>query len=478
MRRGARIRRNSTFSFVSSAVRLGTNLLLFVGIARLYGPEAFGQFATAHIYLTLLLYIADFGLDLLLATEIAKDAQNAQVLMERFLPLKLALGSIATVAMWGLTLFSGTSPETKTLMVILSVGLLGTTITTFYFAVGRGFEQLHHEALVVSYQQGFLLGALVVLGWSRMPLEWFAAAFVASRLLGLILIHRRIKKRMSLRIGRVTFKNWRGAFAQGLPWGGNLIFGALFFQLDALLISGWLGDQSAGIYQSAMKLLVVVLAIPDVLVNALLPVFARLYAEARDRWEELGRITSRTLLYLALPFGMMFMIYPGQVLPLVYGAGGFEEATPILRVFGAVLIVRFSVEVFGLALTTTRRQIVRMWIVFAATILNLALNAFAIPRLGILGAAYVSLICNIGVGAGYMIAARRVGFRLRSLVGTRTGAALALSSIVGLILFHQMSNSLLVGIFTLFVGCPLLCYAVGYAKEERKVIFAMPTRIS
>lgn len=477
MKRGARIRRNSTLSFVAAAVRMGTNMLLFVGIARFYGAEAFGQFATAHVYLTLFLYLADFGLDLLLATEIAQDNGRAKALIEGYLPLKLAVGIIATVAMWGAAFSFGSSLTTMTVMVILSLGLLATTLSTFYFAIGRGFEQLHHEALVVSGQQGVLLVALLALGVAGISLEWIAVAFVASRILGLMLIQRRISRRLSLHIGTVTFRNWRRTFAQGLPWGGNLVFGALYFQLDTLLISGWLGDQSAGIYQSAMKLVVVVLAIPDVMVSALLPVFARLYAESRERWEELGRIASKTMMYLALPFGLAFMIYPEEILALAYGAGGFIEAAPVLRVLGAVLIVRFSVELFALALTTTQNQMIRMRIVAGATLLNLTLNVFAIPLFGILGAAYVSLICNIAVGVGYIWTARRVGFQVGFLVGVRSLAVLALSVTVGLVLAQKLDKLTLAGISALFVGCPILSYTIGYTKQERQTVFALPTRL-
>jgi polysaccharide transporter, PST family len=457
---------------------MGTNMLLFIGIARLYGPEAFGQFATAHVYLTLLLYVADFGLDLLLATEIAKDTVHAQSLMERFLPLKLVLGSMATVAMWGAAFVSGSSPATMVLMAILSLGLLATSLSTFYFAVARGFEQLHHEAVVVSYQQGFLLGALVLLGWARMSLEWLALAFVASRIIGLVLIHRRVTKRLSLTIGRVSFRDSKEALLQGLPWGGNLVFSALFFQLDTLLISGWLGDQSAGIYQSAMKLAVVVLAIPDVLVSALLPVFARLHAESRERWEELGRIASRTMLFLSLPFGMLFMIYSEEILLLIYGGSGYVAAASVLRVLGAVLVVRFGVETFALALTTTRHQNIRMWIVLGATILNFGLNAIMIPRFGIIGAAYVSLTCNILVGLGYVVMAQRVGFWLRLLLDMRTVVAVALSALMGLLLVQYGSGSLVAGLFVIFILCPLACYAAGYSKGERRMVFALPSRIS
>ena len=45
-----RIGSNSFFSILTQFIRLLANAVLFIGIARVYGVEAFGQFTTAHTY--------------------------------------------------------------------------------------------------------------------------------------------------------------------------------------------------------------------------------------------------------------------------------------------------------------------------------------------------------------------------------------------------------------------------------------------
>ncbi|MBU1298287.1 MAG: oligosaccharide flippase family protein, partial [Bacteroidetes bacterium] len=72
-----RIRHNSFFSFLSSFTRLLTNFLFFIGIARFYGAEIFGSFTAAHTLSLLFLYLADFGLDLMLTTQVARSKVNA-----------------------------------------------------------------------------------------------------------------------------------------------------------------------------------------------------------------------------------------------------------------------------------------------------------------------------------------------------------------------------------------------------------------
>lgn len=474
----SRLHRNSFFSFLSSSVRMGGSMLLFVGIARLYGTEAFGRFTAAHVYLTLFLPLADFGLDLLLASEIARDRFQAVSLFRRLISVKLITGSVATLAMCSIAFVSGMSAGTTVMTILLSVSVLGTTLSTFFYAVCRGFEELHHEMRVTAIQQAVMLVALIGLGISGVPIIWVAAAFVASRLLGLVLIARTVRHRFGVHLGHVSFQHWKGSFVQSLPFGMNLLFGALYFQLDTLLIASWLGDHSAGIYQSAMKLVVVVLAVPDVITSALLPVFSRLYVEDRSRWETVVRVSSKTLLYLCLPFVLLFVVYPGVVLSVVYGAREFDQAIPVLETLGVVLLVRFAVEIYGLVLTTTRNQTTRMWIVFAAAILNCGLNIYAIPRYGVLGAAWVSLICNIFVGLSYGLAAGMVGFGLKSLLESRVLVALTLTGVVAVGLWYLGGNAAITGIAIVLLGVPILLYSLGYTREERKMVFTLPAGIT
>src|SRR2546426_4387529 len=182
------MRRNSIFSFLSAATRLLTNMLLFVGIARFYGPEGFGQFTVAHTYLTLFFLIADFGFDLLLTTEIARAPGRSGLLMQQFFPAKLILSLVATVAMWSVALFSTMSAGTEVLMLILGSGLLANAIASFCFAVFKGHQNLFEEMRVAVTQNVALFCVLLVVAVIQAPLPYVALAFVLSRVFGVALI--------------------------------------------------------------------------------------------------------------------------------------------------------------------------------------------------------------------------------------------------------------------------------------------------
>ena len=411
MAQARRIWRNSFFATLSQFIRLATNFLLFIGIARLYGVEAFGQFTTAHTLSTVFLLLADFGFDILVAMEIARDRSHAVDVARRYFSQKVVFAGAATLGMIGLSFVRNFSPETRTLVQIFALYVLGASLNNFFFAFFKGYEEFHHETRISFWINGILLGLLLLLGALHVPVQAIALTFVLTRLMGIVLASRVAHRLAGGSIFRLTFSRWRQTWRTVAVFGCQFLFGNLFFLLDTILLSFWRGDRDVGTYQAAFKIVSLTLIVPDIAINTMIPVLARLHAERDDRWETMGRLLNKTLSLLALPISLILFVYPDQVIGILYGGTDFHESVPILRLFAVIVYIRFAVDAYGIMITTAQRQSVRMYIVVAATVVNLALNAYMIPRYGPWGAAVVSLITNVLVGTGFILGSRQSFFR-------------------------------------------------------------------
>ncbi len=471
-----RIRWNTLFAFLSAAIRLTTNVVLFVGVARFFGPEGFGQFTTAHTLAGLFLLLADFGFDVLLTTEVARQRERAAEVLQQFLSFKVIFSVIAIAGMWLVLIVQEVSAPTRLLIFVFSFHVAFTALTNFFFALFKGFERLQHETKVSFFINLSLLCALVVLGSRRAPLEIIAAVFVGTRLLGLVASVWIARKFIALRQLRFSIKEWRASLKMVTVFGLHLIFGNLFFQLDTLLIAFWRGDHDVGIYQSVFKLIALVLVLPDVAINALMPVLSRFHGESVERWNSLGKLLNKTLFLVALPIAFIFFVYAEQLIQIVYGEKGFAEAIPILRIFAIIVLVRFGVETYALMLTTSQRQSTRMLIVMLATALNFALNAYLIPRNGILGAAVVSLATNIFVGFGYIVATRP--FLPRWIVDFRRLVPFFATIMLGGILWQFRTIPAWYVAPVAVVVISMISYFAGFTRDEREVVFTFQKKPS
>jgi len=474
MTRVRRIWRNSFFATLSQFIRLATNFLLFIGIARLYGVEAFGQFTTAHTLSTVFLLAADFGFDVLVAMEVARNRSRGLDLARRYFSQKVVFAGAATLGMIGVSFVGNLSPQTRTLVQIFALYVFGSSLNNFFFALFKGYEEFHHETRISFWINGLLLVLLLVLGAMHVPVQVIALTFVVTRLLGIALASGVARRLAGGNILHLTFARWQESWRTVAVFGFQFLFGNLFFLLDTVLLSFWRGDRDVGTYQAAFKIVTLTLVVPDIAINTMIPVLARLHSAHDERWTTMGRLLNKTLSLLALPVCLILFVYPDQVISILYGGKDFHESVPILRLFAITVYIRFAVDAYGIMITTAHRQSVRMYIVASATLLNLALNAWAIPRYGPWGAAVVSLTTNFLVGAGFIIASRQSFWRW-------TGDPLYLAAAgimcgIGAVAWHFHDLSLWVAGPISLVLCGLVIYRVGYSGEERKLLAARPDR--
>jgi O-antigen/teichoic acid export membrane protein len=472
----SRIRWNSLFSFLSQFIRLLTNFFLFVGIARFYGPEAFGQFATAHTLSTIFLLFADFGFDMLLSTEIAHQRGRASDLAQKYFSLKVLFALTATIAMFVVPYFRSFTPQTKLLVQVFSFYVLFSALNNFFFALFKGFEQFQHEMKISFWTNLALLILLIALGLAHAPLAIIAFFFVGTRIIGLVFGARIAFRLARFDVFRIDLTGWKEAWRHVSIFGLHYIFGNLFFMLDTLLLAFWKGDHGVGIYQAVFKLAVLVLLVPDIAINTLMPVLSRFHGEDEERWNSLGRLLSKTLFLLGLPISMILFVYAEQIIAVVYGRGAFFESVPILRIFALIVLVRFSVETFALMLTTSRRQLVRMWIVIVGTGINVGMNLYFIPKFGPYGAALVSLATNLLAGLGYIVSMPNAF--VQWMVNARNLILLVVTILISLVIWNVRTLPLWYTGPAAVIIYGLVFYFIGYTKEEWKMILSREKYIS
>lgn len=398
------LRRNSLFSLLSVAARLLANALLFIVVARSYGPEGFGQFATAHALSTIFILVADFGFDMYLATEVARRRDAAASLVPRLLTVKLIFILCAAGVMALFPIFQGASQPVRELTWMFSAAMVFWAILNFLFSVFRGMEQLRHEGVISLVTNSVLFLAVAVLAWLQAPLLVLAGVFAGARILGVLLAGQRLMP-LGIRLRLTWDRQWlAGAWPGIATFGVFFIFGNLFFLQDTVLLSWWKGDAEVGVYQSAFRLVAVALVLVDVAVSALLPTLSRFHGEGSGEWAALAALASKGMLFVGLAMSSALVAYARAIVQLLYGLDQFAPAVPVLQVLGVVVLVRYAAELPAVLLTASKRQHVRMALVIGATVLNFLANAYAIPRFGALGAAGVSLATNLALGIGYAAA--------------------------------------------------------------------------
>ncbi len=456
---------NSFFILVSLLIRALTNFLIGVGIARFYGPEAFGQFSIAFTVSNICLTVADFGFDILLTTEIASQKQNAVIISKKYFSVKILLAFLSSVLMISIASFMPFSETSKNLIYALILFMILTTITNFFFSFFRGFEKFNFETIVSLIMNIFLLLSIVLTGLFKIKLIYLMFFFIASRLLGVLVSYDYSKKIIKINFLIFDFSDLRKETQKVLIYGLNFIFGNLFFQIDTILVGSFFGDTQAGIYRSAFWIMIIFLMIPDVVINSVIPTLSKYYFDDKRSWKFIGKVVFKLLFVIIIPVSIFIYLFPDFIISIVYGKENYDSAIEILKIFSFVIFIRFFVEPFGLMITTSQKQYKRTLIVIIATVLIVFMNLIFAKKYGLVSVAYIALITNLLVGLGYILTSK---VELKSWIFNRHSFYLTILSIIYFIIVNSLNNILIM----LITSIPflLLTFIYFFDDEEKKYL--------
>jgi O-antigen/teichoic acid export membrane protein len=475
MSEAIKVRKNSIFSFLSISSRLIANVVLFLAMARFYGPLVFGQFAFAHSLSLLFIMVADFGIDMLFVNEVARDRKNVTLLFRQYFTLKIVFTLIALLGMNVFVFISDTNFQGKILILLFSFYTVLTALSNFLYSLFKGFEKLEYEMKVSIFTNSLLLVVTVILLIINSGVILIAIAFVISRLLGLLIaikysynILPNINFKPTL-AGLISIKN------KVLIFGLHLVFNYLVFQMDTVLLAMWKGDYHVGIYQAAFKLILIPLLIPEILINVLTPTLARLNVENKQQWNSIGAVMSKILYISIIPISVIIFVFAEQIINIIYDSNDYSAAIAILKILAVTLFVRINFEAFALMLTTSNRQKTRMIIVIFAALLNLLLNYYTIPKYGAYGAAIVALFTNLFVAILYWLTT--LPFFYQWFIKPKVGIVFSISLLIIFLLYQVKDISMFLIAPIILIGYMFLGYYYFLNSEEKRIILPSKFRI-
>ncbi len=348
-------------------------------IARGLGPSGFGTYSYLIVVILLGGTIADFGMDRVLILEISRDLYSWQ---RRWIAAVIVRSLIAL----GILTFSFSIGGVIGLIGGLSV-LLGTLARSM-------------ESVLMAHERVILVGASVLIQGITQAVTGLILLKNGSGITGLIvgllisqiiyLIVLSLSLPGPISPSPLHINDIKPLLLQSCPYLLVALLALIYARVDLIIITYWLGEKATGHYSAAYRFLDAAGLFPAALAVTQTPIFARLDqdgANLRDRYKNiilscsfLGGVTAISLLIAAKP-----LIY------FLYGPA-FAPASDVLRVLSlaAFFIFIHSANV-SVAFSINNGQAVAWWSLVTAGI-NLCFNLLLIPTIGIVGAAWATVI--------------------------------------------------------------------------------------
>jgi len=387
---------NTGWLFADNFLKQAINLIVGVFLARYLNPEGLGSISYASTYMQLLNPIAMLGINAIAIKEFVNNKEKANTVIGTTFYLKLISSFTAFAILVLCAIFLEDLPQMRYYIVIvgLSYLLYPFQVIDFYFQ-----SNLKSKYTVLSQQIATVIAALLkILGMIRgYSIEYFVwlilAELIVSTICQIIIYKLKIKLPKWSFNRLLAFKMLKESF----PIIFTGFFIVIYMRVDQLMIQKMLDTKSLGNFSAAIKLSEAFYVVPGIIAGSLFPAIINGLKISREEYlNRMQRLYSVfTLLCLIVSLGVI--IFGDLIVSILYG-DAYTQTSSVLKVhfcnsvfvfFGVAYSQAFIVE--GMQKFTTINTIV-------GAVINIVLNFYFIPKIGIVGSAIATLIAQFYSG--------------------------------------------------------------------------------
>lgn len=395
--------RNSVFQLGSQLVTWSATLLLTAALGRYLGDSGLGILFLALTFTAFFGVLPLFGLQNLVTREVARDPKLVSQYLVYGMLITLGLWVISYVAIEVSAIALGYSSTVRFVFRIYALTMGMQAAFSLLGAVYRGLERMGPPAMatVIERVLNMALGLfLLARGAGVTAMAWVlligAAANVLWQLWGL---------RHYLRLDGA----FDGGFARRLvvgavPFAAYWAVWALYWKIDILMLSKMTDEAVIGWYAAGYRLFETLLFLPNVIaISVMLPILSRLSQRSQPAMQRAFEKGFNLLVVVGLPICAGMIVLARPVMTFIYHRPEFLEAAPVLQVLGIGLFVMYVNAAMNWALVSLDMERKFMLIPLAALALNVVLNLVMIPLWRHVGAAASTVICEVLIGAFYLV---------------------------------------------------------------------------
>ncbi len=369
---GKTIARNAGVLMVSQLITWGLALAITIVQPRYLGAIGVGQLHLAlSLWSVMELFVA-FGTDTLLIKEIARTPERMGEFFGTASMLRILFFAIGFVLLALYAHAAGYSSETISVIYIIGLGSLLNQFSSVCRVSLQGLERMEFTSISDIASKVFNVGVgvpLLVLGFD---VKVIAVVIVGSYLTNLLIHVYYLSQLQRLHL-LVDWQLAKWMLRKSVPYLMVTVMLGIYVQLDIVIISLLVDEQTVGWYGAADTLFATFLFVPTVFVTAVFPALSRMYKESADTLAVVMRNSFDLLLIVAVPLGLGLFAIAGNLAVLLFGAD-FANSGPVLAVMGIVLILTYQNILLGKFLISVDRQNTWTKVMAVATVATIPLD--------------------------------------------------------------------------------------------------------
>jgi len=381
---------NAGWMLIEKSIRILLNFTFIGLIAKQLGPEEFGVLSFSQSVVLMLLAVTSLGLDNILIHEFTIKDHLKNEVFSTALWARFLLGLIFTFCIFAYFIIDDSFILNHKLIFLVSLAALAFYSQNTYFS----YFQAKSESKIVTKISllGFVISSAIKIYFLLMQASaiMFALAFSFDVILSFFLLWIGSMKYSSLSVNISFFRKniLIDLLSQSWPMVASSVLVVLYTRLDQIMIANMLGAEEVGLFSVAIRISDAYVFIPTLLATSFYPMLSNVGGNKNIQF------------YFDIVFGAAFfcgltvILLSPVVIPVLFGREYIESISVInVTIFSSMFAVLGGASTNYLIML--RLGHIRLIRAMVGLGVNFILNIIWIPKYGILGAAYASLIAQI-----------------------------------------------------------------------------------
>ncbi len=394
-----RIARNVVFMTIAQLIGYGLGFFYFIYTARYLGAEGFGVLSFALALTAIFVVLTDIGFHPLTVREVARNRTLAAKYLANLTAIKIILAALTFALIAVVINIMDYPAKTVIVVYIITLSVLVSSFANMIYSIFQAHERMGFQAAGQILSSTIMLVGAVLAIKAGLDITVFATLYLIAALTSLIysllvLITKFKKVRQDwsrLKIFRLDISFWQTTIKKALPFGLGLFFVMIFYWIDSIMLSYMKGDTVVGWYNAAYRMIIVLLFIPQTLINALYPVMSVFHKKDPESLKGSHEKSFKYLSILGVPLAVGTTLLAPRLILLVFGAEYNNSVLPLQILVWSALLVYMSIT-YGNLFNCLNKQGLATKITATCMVFNIIFNLILIPKYSLVGASIATVL--------------------------------------------------------------------------------------
>ncbi|MCL5004511.1 MAG: flippase [Patescibacteria group bacterium] len=365
---------------------------IIIYAARKLGVDGYGIFSYAVGLAGFFVFIKNIGVDAVLTREVAKDPEKQHKYLSTAFWIEIILLVVTFLLIIFIApIFSGVRGA-AILLPFVALALIFDDLRDLFIAFFRGKDKMELEALVmVAANISLAIFGFIVLFFLPTP-KLFAMSTAAASLFGLIAATFLIKPFVKGILKNFTKNLVAPILKSALPIAIGGFASVFLFNVDIVMLGWWRDANEIGLYSAAQKIVGMLAIFSGFISVATFSSLSRfVHSDSQQKIKKLVETSLKMIFIVALPLVIGGVVLKDSLIGLLFGASYLPAANAFAILLFSILAVH-PLPMYSNILLAFDKQAKLINYAIAASVCNVALNFFLIPKYGIEGASMATLI--------------------------------------------------------------------------------------